>query len=67
MAKSRNETKLKRAGIQRLLELRHAKPQVCLTTAQRDALLDSLGTSPENIDLLLSIKPSDSAAVLSDT
>jgi len=59
MTKSKNETKLKRASIQRLLELRHERPRVQLTRTQLDTLLRNLGTSPENIDLLLSIEPTN--------
>ena len=59
MSKSKNETRLKRAGIQRLIELRHAKPHVQLTRSQLDNLVANLGTSPENLDTLLSIEPTD--------
>lgn len=59
MGKRPNERELRRKGAAVLKELREDPVKVKLTKSQVKRLVEQLGTTPENVDELLSIRTED--------
>jgi len=55
MGRRPDERKLRQAGAELLKKLRGTRPFVRMSARQRDALLEDLGTSPENVDDLMAV------------